>query len=120
MSQDAVNLRIDKRSSDQLSAFAGVTFGARFGEESAFVWIPELTAGWRQVAGDGAGVTTASFVAGGPAFSLEAPDLSGGGPVVRLGLRGQGKYFDFAVEGGGEFRDDYEAYDGRVIVRFLF
>ncbi|MDO9430792.1 MAG: autotransporter domain-containing protein [Phenylobacterium sp.] len=117
---DAVNLRIDKRSSDQLSAFAGVTFGARFGEESAFVWIPELTAGWRQAAGDGAGVTTASFVAGGPAFSLEAPDLSGGGPVVRLGLRGQGKYFDFAVEGGGEFRDDYEAYDGRVIVRFLF
>jgi hypothetical protein len=117
---DAVNLRIDKRSSDQLSAFAGVTFGARFGEESAFVWIPELTAGWRQVSGDGAGVTTASFVAGGPAFSLDAPDLSGGGPVVRLGLRGQGKYFDFAVEGGGEFRDDYEAYDGRVIVRFLF
>ena len=107
-------------SADVTSAFAGVTFGARFGEESAFVWIPELTAGWRQAAGDGAGVTTASFVAGGPAFSLEAPDLSGGGPVVRLGLRGQGKYFDFAVEGGGEFRDDYEAYDGRVIVRFLF
>ena len=117
---DAVNLEIDKRSSDQLSAFAGVTLGARFGEESAFVWIPELTAGWRQAAGDGAGVTTARFVAGGPAFDLSAPDLSGGGPVVRLGLRGQGKYFDFGVEGGGEFRDDYEAYDGRVIVRFLF
>jgi hypothetical protein len=117
---DAVNLEIDKRSSDQLSAFAGVTLGARFGEESAFVWIPELTAGWRQAAGDGAGVTTARFVAGGPAFDLSAPDLSGGGPVVRLGLRGQGKYFDFGVEGSGEFRDDYEAYDGRVIVRFLF
>ena len=91
-----------------------------FSTESAFVWIPELTAGWRQAAGDGVDVTTARFVAGGPAFSLAAPDLSGGGPVVRLALRGQGQYFDFALEGGGEYRDDYEAYDGRVVVRFLF
>jgi hypothetical protein len=116
----AVDLEIDSRSSTQLSAFAGVTIGARFGEESAFVWVPELTAGWRQAAGDGVDVTTARFVAGGPSFNLAAPDLSGGGPVARIGLRGQGEYFDFAVEGGGEFRDDYEAYDGRVVVRFLF
>lgn len=117
---EAMDLSIDERSSNQLSAFAGLTLGARFGEESAFVWIPELTAGWRQAAGDGVDVTTARFVAGGPAFSLAAPDLSGGGPVVRLALRGQGQYFDFALEGGGEYRDDYEAYDGRVVVRFLF
>jgi outer membrane autotransporter protein len=116
----AMDLSIDERSSNQLSAFAGLTLGARFGEESAFVWVPELTAGWRQAAGDGVDVTTARFVAGGPAFSLAAPDLSGGGPVVRLALRGQGQYFDFAIEGGGEYRDDYEAYDGRVVVRFLF
>jgi hypothetical protein len=116
----AIDLSIDERSSNQLSAFAGLTLGARFGEESAFVWIPELTAGWRQATGDGVDVTTARFVAGGPAFSLAAPDLSGGGPVVRLALRGQGQYFDFALEGGGEYREDYEAYDGRVVVRFLF
>lgn len=117
---EAIDLSIEKRSSDQFSGFAGVTFGARFGEESAFAWVPELTAGWRQATGGGADVTTARFVAGGPSFSLEAPDLSGGGPVVRLALRGQGDYFDFAVEGGGEYRDDYEAYDGRIVVRFLF
>ncbi|WP_374534316.1 autotransporter domain-containing protein [Phenylobacterium sp.] len=117
---EAMDLSIDERSSNQLSAFAGLTLGARFGEESAFVWVPELTAGWRQAAGDGVDVTTARFVAGGPAFSLAAPDLSGGGPVLRLALRGQGEFFDFAVEGGGEFRDDYEAYDGRVVVRFVF
>lgn len=117
---EAIDLSIDKRSSDQFSGFAGVTFGARFGEESAFAWVPELTAGWRQATGDGVDVTTARFVAGGPSFSLAAPDLSGGGPVVRLALRGQGEYFDFALEGGGEYRDDYEAYDGRVVVRFLF
>lgn len=117
---DAMNLIIEDRSSSQLAAFAGVTFGARFGEESAWVWAPEITAGWRQVSGDGADVTTARFVAGGPSFSLAAPDLSGGGGVVRVALRGQGEYFDFAVEAGGEVRDDYEAYDGRVVARFLF
>ncbi|MFN3512962.1 MAG: autotransporter domain-containing protein [Phenylobacterium sp.] len=117
---EAMNLVIEDRSSSQLAAFAGLTFGARFGEESAWVWVPELTAGWRQVSGDGADVTTARFVAGGPSFTLAAPELSGGGGVVRLALRGQGRYFDFAVEAGGEMRDDYEVYDGRLVARFLF
>ncbi|MDP3855983.1 autotransporter domain-containing protein [Phenylobacterium sp.] len=116
----SMDLTIDERSSSQLGAFAGVTFGARLGEESAFVWVPEVTAGWRQVSGDGVDVTTARFVAGGPTFSMAAPELSGGGPVLRLALRGQAEYFDFAIEAGGEIRDDYEAYDGRVVARFLF
>lgn len=117
---EAIDLKIEDRSSSQLSAFAGVTLGARFGEESAWIWAPEITAGWRQVSGDGADVTTARFVAGGPSFSLSAPDLNGGGGVVRVALRGQGEYFDFAIEAGGEVRDDYEVYDGRLVARFLF
>ncbi len=117
---DSVNLIIEDRSSSQLAAFAGVTFGAKFGEESAWIWAPEVTAGWRQVSGDGADVTTARFVAGGPSFSLSAPKIEGGGAVVRVGLRGQGEYFDFAIEAGGEMRDDYEVYDGRIVARFLF
>lgn len=117
---EAIDLKIEDRSSSQLSAFAGVILGARFGEESAWVWVPEVTAGWRQVSGDGADVTTARFVAGGPSFSLSAPALNGGGGVVRVALRGQGQYFDFAIEAGGEVRDDYEVYDGRLVARFLF
>lgn len=117
---DSVNLIIEDRSSSQLSAFAGATFGVRLGEESAFVWVPEVTAGWRQVSGGGADDTTARFAAGGPSFTLSAPGLKGGGGVVRLALRGQGEYFDFAVEAGGEIRDDYEVYDGRLVARFLF
>ena len=116
----AMDLSIDARSSNQVAGFVGVALGARFGEQSGFAWAPELTAGWRQVGGQGPDATTARFLAGGPAFELAAPDLSGGGPVVRLALRGQGEYFDFALEGGGEFRDDYAAYDARVAVRFAF
>lgn len=116
----AVDLELEDRESQQLGAFAGVALGLTWGEESAFVWSPELTLGWRQVSGDGAGSTTARFVAGGPAFTLTAPDLEGGGGVVRAALRGESEYFDFAVEAGGEMRDDYEVYDARVVARLRF
>ena len=85
-----------------------------------FRWGPELTAGWRQVSGDGADATTARFVSGGSAFTIASPELSGGGAVVRLALRGQSDYVDFALEGGGEIRDDYEAYDARIVARMVF
>lgn len=116
----AVDLQVDERTGKQLAAFAGVTFGLDWSEESALVWSPELTLGWRQVSGDGAGVTTARFVAGGPAFSIASPDSSGGGAVARLALRAQGQYVDLVVEAGGEVRDDYEAYDARVAARMVF
>ncbi|HEX5378836.1 MAG TPA: autotransporter outer membrane beta-barrel domain-containing protein, partial [Phenylobacterium sp.] len=116
----AIDLAIDERSGSELDAFAGVTFGVRWGEESALTWTPEVTLGWRQVAGDGAGDTTARFVAGGPGFSIAAPDLEGGGGVVRLAMRGQGRYFDVALEGGAESRDGYEAYDARLVARLAF
>ena len=116
----AVDLTVDARTGEQLAAFAGVTLGADWSEESALVWSPELTLGWRQVSGDGAGVTTARFVAGGPAFSIAAPDANGGGAVARLALRAQGQYVDLVVEAGGEVREDYQAYDARVAVRMAF
>jgi hypothetical protein len=116
----AIDLQIEDRSSSELDAFAGVTLGMQWGEESALIWTPEVTLGWRQVAGDGAGVTTARFVAGGPAFSVSAPDLEGGGGVIRLALRGKGQYFDVGVEGGAESRDGFEAYDARLVARLAF
>ena len=61
----------------------------------------------------------------GPAPILWITGLSGVGKTtlaraVVAALRGQGEYFDFAVEAGGEIRDDYEVYDGRLVARFLF
>jgi outer membrane autotransporter protein len=116
----AIDLKIEDRSSSELDAFAGVTLGMQWGEESALIWTPQVTLGWRQVAGDGAGVTTARFVAGGPAFSVAAPDLEGGGGVIRLAVRGQGQYFDVGIEGGAESRDGLEAYDARLVARLAF
>ncbi len=113
-----VNLALGKRTSQELNGFAGVTLGARFGD--TFSWSPELTAGYKAVGGDGAGDTKGHFLAGGPNFDIATPKLSGGGAVIRAALRGQGEYFDVVVEGGGEFHDNYQAYDARVTARWVF
>jgi hypothetical protein len=114
----AVDLSLGKRTSQELDGFAGVTVGARFGD--AFSWSPELTAGYKAIGGDGAGDTKGHFLAGGPSFDIATPKLSGGGGVIRAALRGQGEYFDVVVEGGGEFHDNYQAYDARVTARWVF
>ena len=113
-----INLSLSKRTSQELSGFAGVTLGARFGD--TFSWAPELTVGYRATGGDGAGDTKGHFLAGGATFDIATPKLSGGGAVLRAGLRGQGEYFDMVVEGGGEFHDNYQAYDARVTARWVF
>lgn len=117
---EAIDLAVDERTSQQLAAFAGVALGATFGSPEGMLWRPEITAGYRALTGDGAGATTARFVSGGPAFSLNAPELDDGAMVVRLGVRGLSRYFDLALEGGGELRGDHQAYDARVTARLAF
>lgn len=117
---EAIDLAIDERTGQQLAAFAGVALGATFGDPEAMLWRPEVTAGYRALTGDGAGATTARFVSGGPAFTLDAPELDDGAMVVRLGVRGLSRHFDLALEGGGELRGDYQAYDARVTARVAF
>jgi hypothetical protein len=117
---EAIDLAIDERTGQQLAAFAGLALGATFGDADGMLWRPEVTAGYRALTGDGAGATTARFVSGGPAFSLDAPELDDGAMVVRLGVRGLSRHFDLALEGGGELRGDHQAYDARVTARLAF
>ncbi|MDO8900671.1 MAG: autotransporter outer membrane beta-barrel domain-containing protein [Phenylobacterium sp.] len=117
---EAVDLAIEDRTGQQLAAFAGLALGATFGDPERMLWRPEVTAGYRALTGDGAGATTARFVSGGPAFTLTAPELDDGAMVVRLGVRGLSRHFDLALEGGGELRGDYQAYDARVTARLAF
>ena len=116
----AIDLDIDSRTSSQLAAFVGTTLGMRIGFGGEMEWIPEITGGWRQVSGKGPGDTTARFLGGGETFTLQSPDLEGGAAVARAAFRGAGTYFDFGLEGGAEFRDEYDAYDARVYARVKF
>jgi outer membrane autotransporter protein len=117
---EAIDLVIDERTSQQLSAFAGVALGATLGDEESMLWRPEVTVGYRALTGDGPDATTARFVSGGSSFTLAAPELDDGAAVVRLGVRGMTRYFDLALEGGGELRGDHQAYDARLTARLAF
>ena len=95
-----------------------MVFGWTFG--TGFQWRPEMTVGWRQIVTGGPAATTARFLSGGPAFTLN-PDLSDrGGLLARLGLRASGPFADITADAGGEFRNGYQTYDARAIARFLF
>jgi hypothetical protein len=117
---EAIDLVIDERTSQQLSAFAGVALGATLGDEESMLWRPEVTVGYRALTGDGPDATTARFVSGGSSFTLAAPELDDGAAVVRIGVRGMTRYFDLALEGGGELRGDHQAYDARLTARLAF
>jgi hypothetical protein len=40
--------------------------------------------------------------------------------VVRAALRGGSRYAHLALEGTGDIGDVYTAYEGRLVVRFIF
>ncbi|TWB37624.1 autotransporter outer membrane beta-barrel domain-containing protein [Nitrospirillum pindoramense] len=114
---DAFNLKIGERTGQQGNAEAALTFGTQLGGD--FQWKPALTVGWKQVFGDGAGDTTASF-AGGSSFTLVPQSMVGGGPIARLTVQGGNRYSDIALELGGESRHGYIGYDARFVSKFRF
>jgi hypothetical protein len=116
---DAVNLAVDSRTSSRLSGFAGVAVGAVFGEGDS-TWGPELLLGYRDVAKETLGDTTARFLSGGDAFTLHADQLGGQGLAARLSYKGENGSGGFAVESGAELRDGVSIYDVRLTAHFLF
>lgn len=114
----AVDLAIRSRTSTEASAQADMVLGYTFGQ--SFRWTPQLTLGYRQIITGGPGSTTARFLSGSPAFTLN-PDLTDrGGLLARLGVRAAGQFADVTADAGGEFRDGYQTYDARARARFLF
>lgn len=115
---DAVDLAVEARTSSSLAGFAGVVIGAAFGEE--VTWGPELLLGWRGVANESLGDTTARFRSGGDAFRLMADEVEGQGPAARLSFKGEGDVGAFVLDGGVETRGDLAIYDVRLTAHFRF
>ena len=108
---DAMDLAVGSRTSSRLSAFAGVAMGALYGADRS--WGPEATLGYRAVASENLGVTTARYAGGNP-FDLRSENISGAGASVHLSLRGENGSGGFAVEAGAEARDSLNIYDLRL------
>jgi hypothetical protein len=115
---DAMNLAVDSRTSSTLSGFAGVALGAVMGEQKS--WGPELLVGYRDVATEKLGATTAHFESGGDAFSLQGNQVGGSGVAAHLALKGENGAGGFALETGAEMRDDLAIYDLRLSAHFQF
>jgi hypothetical protein len=109
---DAMDLIVGSRTSSRLSTFAGVAVGALYGADHS--WGPEALVGYKGVASDVLGVTTARFVGGGNPFNLTSDDISGQGAAVHLSLKGENGSGGFAVETGAEARDGLNIYDLRL------
>jgi hypothetical protein len=89
-----------------------VAVGALYGADRS--WGPEALVGYRAVASETLGTTTAKFVAGGDAFTLRSDDLAGSGAAARLSLKGENGSGGFSVSTGAETRDGLNIYDLRL------
>ena len=115
---DGMDLAVQSRTSSRVTAFAGVAMGAVYG--AARDWGPELTFGYKGVAANNLGVTTARFVAGGSPFTLLANDISGQGAAAHVALKGENGSGAFSVEGGAETRDGLSIYDLKLAGHIQF
>ncbi|MGZ3376669.1 MAG: autotransporter domain-containing protein [Phenylobacterium sp.] len=109
---NVMDLSVGSRTSSRLSTFAGVAVGALYGPDHS--WGPEALIGYKGVANEVLGVTTARFVGGGDAFTLRSDEISGSGAAVHLSVRGENGSGGFAVETGAEARDGLNIYDLRL------
>ena len=115
---DGLNLAVSSRTSSRLSAFAGVAVGALYGADRS--WGPEALVGYKAVASEILGTTTARFVAGSDSFSLQSDSIAGQGAVVHLSLKGENGSGGFAVETGAEARSGLNIYDLRLTGHIQF
>lgn len=106
---DGMNLAVNSRTSTRLTAFAGLAMGAVYGLQRD--WGPEVTLGYKGVASQNLGTTTAKFASGGDFFTLRADDVGGQGAVAHLALKGENGSGAFSIEGGAEARDSLTIYD---------
>jgi hypothetical protein len=114
---DGFDMNVQARDSTQTSVTGSVVSGMRFG--SAFVFSPQVEVGWDDIIQGGPGKTTAQLAYGGPGFIVPANNIGGAG-VLHLGLKGDGEFMHFAVEGGGEFRSNYTEADLKAVFRMSY
>jgi hypothetical protein len=67
--------------------------------------------GYKGVASESLGDTTARFVGGGDAFTLRSDNISGQGAAAHISLKGENGSGGFAIETGAEARDGLAIYD---------
>lgn len=114
---DGFDLVVKRRTSDSLTADAGVAFGADLGQ--AVWWRPEVRVGYRKTLAGGVGDTVANFVGGTP-FTLAALNDKEGAVTLGFALRAGTPMSYLAVEANAESAKKQKRYNVKLTGRAMF
>jgi len=114
-----LDLSIDRRVTENISATAAITAGRRFGSDASW-WAPRLRAGVRNdLRGDGA-LTTARFAGFDERFTVRAEDLPSTAILFGFSLTAGSRYTSFGFDYDVDLRDGFTRHTGKVVIRFIF
>ncbi|MCF6293568.1 MAG: autotransporter domain-containing protein, partial [Robiginitomaculum sp.] len=114
-----LDLALDSRISENLSATATFTVGRKFGNARSW-WAPRLRAGIRNdLIGDPT-VTTARFVGFNDRFTLTEEQLAKTGLLFGLSFTAGSRYTSFGFDFDADIRDGFTRHTGKVVIRFIF
>ncbi|MFN6982645.1 MAG: autotransporter outer membrane beta-barrel domain-containing protein [Brevundimonas sp.] len=115
---DAFDLEIDGRTGHIASATAALKIGYGLGRDQMFR--PELKLGWKEILSADYDETTARYISGGDSFSLTGEPISGGGPVLGLGMTMANGLSSLTLSGDAQLLEDYVRYSFLLRATFLF
>ena len=115
---DAFDLEIDGRTGHIASATAALKIGYGLGRDQMFR--PELKLGWKEILSADYDATTARYISGGESFSLTGEPISGGGPVLGLGMTMANGLSSLTISGDAQLLEDYVRYSFLLRATFLF
>lgn len=115
---DAFDLEIDGRTGHVASATAALKIGYGLGRDQMFR--PELKLGWKEILSADYDATTARYISGGESFSLTGEPISGGGPVLGLGMTMANGLSSLSISGDAQLLEDYVRYSFLLRATFLF
>jgi hypothetical protein len=115
---DGFNQTRFKRTSDSLTADAGVAFGADFGRN--VWWRPEVRVGYRKALAGQLGDTVAQFNNGGTPFTMAAMNDRDGAVTLGLALRAGTPMSYLALEANAESAKKQKRYNVKLTGRAMF
>jgi hypothetical protein len=114
---DGFDQVVQRRTSDSLTADAGVAFGADLGQ--AVWWRPEVRVGYRKTLAGSIGDTVANFVGGTP-FTLAALNDKDGAVTLGFAIRAGTPMSYLAIEGNAESAKKQKRYNVKLTGRAMF
>ncbi len=114
-----VDLSVDSRTSETISATAAMTLGRRFGSDRSW-WAPRIRAGVRNDIKGDSSVTTARFSGFNNQFNLTPEALPDTAILLGFSLTAGSRYTSFGFDFDTDIRDGFMRHTGKVVIRFVF